>query len=357
MLVASSATEIRLTLRPTRRFEAIDVNQRVALECGDLLRRYRRSLYCSLHTTAGYLDQSLAGRMHHHRGRLAQFFDAWHAVFPADARYRHDQMELRSELSDAQKEVEPHNADSHLTFIGSGMRNCVTYRNEPPAPVFFIDLDGTHGDARRSRQTTIVAYDEERVVARESFRVPLSQHPIDSVNLADEKLGLVARVNELLAASGLEKGRVDISLGPSERNVGLTVNEYETMLMRHDLVEVLKDPLNFAMQRGRHMIDDPLAIPSKTINYATYDLPRLLNSLLDALHWERSVLERAIAKVMALPAKRLLRSRRVTFLASYDQESGRPQVIRGTYQSPILVQWQSVEERVRTVEITIVGLN
>ncbi len=266
-------------------------------------------------------------------------------------------MELRSELCDAQKEVEPRNADSHLTFIGSGMRNCVTYRNEPPAPVFFIDLDGTHGDARRSRQTTIVAYDDERVVARESFRVPLSQHPIDSVNLADEKLGLVARVNELLAASGLEKGRVDISLGPSERNVGLTVNEYETMLMRHDLVEVLKDPLNFAMQRGRHMIDDPLAIPSKTINYATYDLPRLLNSLLDALHWERSVLERAIAKVMALPAKRLLRSRRVTFLASYDQESGRPQVVRGTYQSPILVQWQSVEERVRTVEITIVGLS
>ena len=357
MLVASSATEIRLTLRPTRRFEAIDVNQKVALECGDLLRRYRRSLYCSLHTTAGYLDQSLAGRMHHHRGRLAQFFDAWHAVFPADAEYRHDQMDLRSELSDEQKEVEPRNADSHLTFIGSGMRNCVTYRNEPPAPVFFIDLDGTCGDARRSRQTTIVAYDQERVVARESFRVPLSQHPIDSVNLADEKLGLVARVNELLAASGLEKGRVDISLGPGERNVGLTVNEYETMLMRHDLVEVLKDPLHFAMQRGRHMIDDPLAIPSKTINYATYDVPRLLNSLLDALHWERSVLERAIAKVMALPARRLLRSRRVTFLASYDEESGRPRVVRGTYQSPILVQWQSAEERVRTVEITIVGLS
>jgi hypothetical protein len=357
MLVASSATEIRLTLRPTRRFEAIDVNQKVALECGNLLRRYRRSLYCSLHTTAGYLDQSLAGRMHHHHGRLAQFFDAWHAVFPPDAEYRHDQMELRSELSDAQKEVEPRNADSHLTFIGSGMRNCVTYRNQPPAPVFFIDLDGTYGDARRKRQTTIVAYDEERVVARESFRVPLSQHPIDSVNLSDPKLGLVARINELLAASGLEKGRVDISLGPSERNVGLTVNEYETMLMRHDLVEVLKDPLNFAMQRGRHMIDDPLAIPSKTINYAKYDLPRLLNTLLDALHWERSVLERAVAKLMALPARRLLRSRRVTFLASHDEETGRPRLVRGTYQSPILVQWQSVEERVRTVEITIFGLS
>ena len=45
------------------------------------------------------------------------------------------------------------------------------------------------------------------------------------------------------------------------------------MLMRHDLVEVLKDPLKFAAQRGRHMIDDPLSIPTKTINYAKYDLP------------------------------------------------------------------------------------
>ena len=182
-------------------------------------------------------------------------------------------MELRSELSDEQKEVEPKNADSHLTFIGSGMRNCVTYRNEPLAPVYFIDLDGTNGATRRERQTTIVAYDEERVVARESFVVPVSRHPIDSVNLADPRMGLVDRIHDLLATSGLEKGRVDISLGAAERNVGLTVNEYETMLMRHDLVEVLKDPLKFAAQRGRHMIDDPLAIPTKTINYAKYDLP------------------------------------------------------------------------------------
>ncbi len=181
--------EIRLTLSPSRRFEAIDVNEKIAAEAGDVLRRYRKTLYCSLHTTAGYLDQSLAGRMHHHRGRLAQFFDAWHTLFPQQAEYRHDQMELRSELSDEQKEVEPRNADSHLTFIGSGMRNCVTYRNEPLAPVYFIDLDGTNGETRRQRQTTIVAYDEERVVARESFTVPVSHHPIDSVNLADPQAG------------------------------------------------------------------------------------------------------------------------------------------------------------------------
>lgn len=354
--MASTASEIRLTLRPSRRFEAIDVNERVAAEAGDLLERHRKTLYCSLHTTAGYLDQSLAGRMHHHRGRLAQFFDAWHAVFPPDAPYRHDQMELRSELSDEQKEIEPRNADSHLTFIGSGMRNCVTYRNRPRAPVYFIDLDGTNGDTQRRRQTTVVGYDEERLVAREAFQVPLSRHPIDSVNLADPKLGLLDRIDELVAQCGLEKGRVDIALASAEKNVGLTVNEYETMLMRHDLVEVLRDPLRFAAERGRHMIDDPFSIPSKTINYAKYDVPRLLNSLMDALHWDHSVLERAIAKVMSVPARRLLRSRRVTFLASHDDALGRPTLVRGTYQSPILVQWQRPEGQGRRVEITVYGL-
>jgi hypothetical protein len=202
-----------------------------------------------------------------------------------------------------------------------------------------------------------VAYDEERVVTRESFTVPVSHHPIDSVNLADPKMGLVDRIDGLLAKSGLERGRVDISLGSAERNVGLTVNEYETMLMRHDLVEVLKDPLKFAVQRGRHMIDDPLSIPTKTINYAKYDLPRLLNSLVEALRWDHSVFERAMAKVMAVPARRLLRSRRVTFLAVHDEALDRPRLVRGQYQSPILVQWQPAEGRSRTVEITIVGLS
>jgi thiamine phosphate synthase YjbQ (UPF0047 family) len=354
--MASAPNEFRLTLRPSRRFEAIDVNERIAAEVGDVLQQRRKTLYCSLHTTAGYLDQSLSARLHHHHGRLAQFFDAFRALFPPDAEYRHDQMELRSELSDEQMEKEPKNADSHLTFIGSGMRNCVTYRNRPPAPVYFIDLDGTNGGTRRQRSTTIVAYDEEAAVARESFTVPVSHHPVDSVNLADPKLGFIDRINALLDGAGLEKGRVDISLGSAERNVGLTVNEYETMLMKHDLVEVLRDPLKFAAQRGRHMIDDPLAIPSKTLNYAKYDVPLLLNSLMEALHWDHGVLERLVAKAMAVPARRLLRSRRVTFLASAETGEGHLRMVRGTYQSPILVQWQPAEGQVRRLDVTLVRL-
>jgi hypothetical protein len=46
----------------------------------------------------------------------------------------------------------------------------------------------------------------------------------------------------------------------------------------------------------------------------------------------------------------------VTFLAAHDDALGRPRLVRGQYQSPILVQWQPADGRSRTVDITVVGL-
>ena len=135
--MAVGPTELRLTLAPTRRFEAFDVNSHIAAEAGDVLRRHRRALYCSLHTTAGYLEQSLSARLRNNRDHLSQFFGSFNTLFPEGAAYRHDRMELRTELSPAQKVVEPRNADSHLTFIGAGLRNCVTYLTRPGEPVYF----------------------------------------------------------------------------------------------------------------------------------------------------------------------------------------------------------------------------
>jgi thiamine phosphate synthase YjbQ (UPF0047 family) len=349
--------ELRLTLAPRRRFEAIDVNRRIAEQAGDVLRRYQRAFYCSFHTTAGYLDQSLSARLRHDRDGLSQFFGSFNTLFPPGGDYRHDRMELRAELSEAQREIEPRNADSHLTFIGAGLRNSVTYRTQPEAPVYFIDLDGTSDAMQRRRMTTVVAYDVERVVARTSVSIPVSKHPIDSVNLADPRLGLLDHVNDLLARSGLEKGRVDLLVEASEHNVGLTVNEYETLLMQHDLVDVLKDPLRFAKIKTRHMLDDPLAIPGKTLNYAKYDVVRVLNSLMEALRLDQSSFERLVAKVMAVPARRFLRSRRVSFLAAADVDHAAARLIRGAYQSPILVQWQPAEQQVRRLEIALVQLS
>jgi thiamine phosphate synthase YjbQ (UPF0047 family) len=366
-LVPQSPTELKLTLAPQRRFEAIDVNRRISAEAGDVLHRHRRALYCSFHTTAGYLDQSLSARMHHRQDLLSQFFRAFHTLFPQGGEYHHDRMELRSELSDEQKVVEPRNADSHLTYIGSGMRNCVTYRTRPDAPVYFIELDGLTDAANpsaprgrgatRRRTTKVVAYDEERVVERVSVRVPVSKHPVDSVNLADPRLGLVESINELLAQHGLKYGRVDLVVDPTERNVGLTVNEYETLLMQNDLADVLRDPLRFARIKARHALQDPRSIPGKTLNYAKYDVVRVLNSLMEALRLDEGSLERLIAKVMALPARRFLRSRRVSFLAAGEGTHSHAQLLRGTYQSPILVQWQSPLHRERRVDIVLSELS
>jgi hypothetical protein len=355
--MSSPPTELRLTLDPRGRFDVIDVAGRIQAEFGDVLRRHRGALYCSPHTTAGYLEQRLAERLLDHRDRLSLFFKAFGAVFPPEAAYEHDKMHLRAELTEAQRAVEPRNGDSHLTFIGTGMSNCATYRNRAASPVYFIDLDGMNQGTSRQRRTSVVGYDQERVVERFRVTVPTSRHPIDAVNLADARLGLFGAIDDSLARAGIEKGRVDVALEPAERNVGLTVNEYETLLMQHDLKEVLQNPLKYAAQKGRHMLDDPLAIPGKTINYARYDVVQILNKLIEAFGIQESVVERLIAKLMAAPARRLLRTRRISFLASDHSGEGRSRVVRGTYQSPILVQWQAGEGLARGLEVSLVRLS
>jgi hypothetical protein len=236
------------------------------------------------------------------------------------------------------------------------MHNLVTYSNPGSAPVYFVDLDGVNEGRPRTRETSILAYDRTEPVERVTLTVPVSKHPIDSVNLADPKLGLLDSVNDLLARTGLEKGRVDIALDGEERHAGLTVNEYETLLMQHDLAEVLRDPLRFAAAKGRHLWDDPLAIPGKTLNYARYDVVRVVNSLMEAFRMSESVFEKLVAKVMALPARHFLRSRKVSFLASDRAGQGRAQLVKGVYQSPILVQWKSAPGQTRRVHVSLVRL-
>jgi len=345
-------SKLKLTMAPQRRFEAFDVAARIT-EAGDLLRRYQRVLFCSPHTTAGYLDRSLALRMHNRYDLLSQFFRAFRALFPQGAEYSHDQMDLRTELSDAQKIIEPRNGDSHLTFIGARMRNCVTLPTNPSAPVYFIDLDGATEAFRRERKTTILGFDRERTVAQMSIAVPVSKHPVDSINLADPKLGMLESVDDLLRRLGVEHARVDLIVDSAERNVGLTVNEYETLLIQNDLVDVLRDPLRFARIKTRNMIDDPLSIPAKTLSYAQYDAVRILNSMMEALGIDQSSFERLIAKMLSLPARCFFRSRRVSFLATCDEDQEASQLVRGPYQSPILVQWQSAEKQARNVDVTI----
>lgn len=346
--------DVTLEISPRARFDLIDVRPRVVEKCGQIFERFPRALYCSYHTTAGYLDQSLASRLNKTREGVAPYVSLFQAVFPEGAGYRHDDLHSREELSDEQRCVEPRNADSHLAFISAGLRSCVTYKRRSDEPVYFIDLDGVNAGRPRQRVTTVLGFNTEEVVARDRLAIPVSAHSVDSVNLKDARLGLYERVRELIARHGVTKGRVNIALAPRERQAGLTVNEYETLLMRHDLAEILSEPFRFVAEKSRHLIADPRAIPKKTIGYAKYDLVRVFNELVDAFGLSESVVERMVARFIGAPASRFLRMKRSVSLLVTDRDTaGCGSIAQGPFQSPILVQWHTAEHRQRQVDITL----
>src|SRR5919107_1323839 len=150
--MAVAPVEVTLELTPRARFDIIDVRERLRGTHGDVLDVYPRHLYHSFHTTAGYLEQSLATRS-------------------------------------------------------------------------------------RRRLTSIVGFTRERQVARLRIDVPVSDHQVDSVNLKDPKLGIYEQIVAMVRQQGVSSGRVRLELAGAERQAGLTLNEYETPLMRHGLAD------------------------------------------------------------------------------------------------------------------------
>ncbi len=347
--------ELSLDITPRGRLDVIDVRAQAAATYGDVFDRYNRCLYCSLHTTAGYLPQSFAARLGSGPQAVRPYIDLFRTVFPEGAGYHHDDLERRTELTAEQRPVEPTNADSHLAFIGSGLRACVSYVTRRPGPVSFIDLDGVNAGKPRRRITTLVGYDSEIEVVKTTLHVPVSAtHPVDAVNLKDSRLGLYRQLDELIRKHGVEKGRIRLSLGPREQFASLTVNEYETLLMRYDLAEVLRNPLWFAAQKAKHAWDDPRAVPMKTIDYAKYDLVRALNRLVDALGLAESAFERVFSQALAVPASRFLRMKRsVDLLVSDTRTPGSGAVVQGAYQAPIMVQWRRADHGQRQVTVIL----
>lgn len=350
--MAAEPPQFTLHLRPRGRYDAIDVNAALAAVHGDVLRSFRRATYCSYHTTAGYLDQALLARLGHSRERVDPFMRAFQQVFPSGADYRHDRIELRQDLSEAERRSEPQNADSHLAFISSGLNNCATYVQRDNAPVYLIDLDGVGPAGSRERLTTVVGFNREQVVERFERRLPVSGHSVDSLNLRDARLGLLEEVADRARRLGLSRGRLDLSLAPGERHAGLTVNEYETLLMQHDLPEVLRNPLHFMAQKARNVLRDPRAVPHKTLDYVSYDLIHVFNELTAALGIRQSSIERLLVRAISYPAARFLRLRRsVSFLLS----NGPCPVMLGRYQSPILIQWLPAREQERRLRLSLVS--
>ena len=342
--------DVTLELAPRARFDVVDLRSRFAAE-HEALEAYPHCLYWSFHTTAGVLDRSLAARLS--ARHIPTYVDAFRTLFPEGAGYEHDRLDQRTDLNAAQRAVEPRNADSHLAYIASGLRTCVTHPNRAGENVFFVDLDGVYDGRPRRRQTRVIGFSRERKVLETRIEVPVSGHPIDSVNLKDPRLNVYEELGQFVRQAGIAKGRLRISLDPSERQSALTVNEFETLLMKYDLADVLKNPLKFVAEKYRHAMANPRAVPAKTLGYAKYDLVRVLNQSLDSLGLRGSIVEKIMARTLAVPAARFFRMRRSVSLLVSDCPNGLPGIIEGTYQSPILVQWQRSPRQSRVLDITL----
>ncbi len=351
---ADGRFQAEVRIEPSARVELIDVQEQLAREFGADFTKHPKALYVSHHTTAGYLDQRLAARLKYDGKNVRDFLQVFHKLFPPDAGYVHDEMHLRRELSDEQRANEPKNADSHLTFMGAGLKSCASYDQRDGRPVWFVELDGVHEGGKRSRRTTVVGYGGEEEVARTQIEVEVPSHAIDARNLRDPEHGFMDRLLGLARRHGVSFGRFDVSLAASERNAGLTVNEYETLLMSHDLREVLADPFRFVAEKSKAALMDPRSIPAKTVNYAQYDAVQLLNKLLDRMGVRQSVVERVVNRALAFPVSHFLRMKRGISLPVLDLGGdGEGDIPRGTYQSPILVQWRGSERKTRALDVRL----
>ena len=161
----------------------------------------------------------------------------------------------------------------------------MTYVNRPHEPVYLVELDGVYGDARRKRTVRIVGYSYEEVVAQKHWTVPIVA-PDMCVDLGAASFRLFEQLAQMIRSHNVTKGRVLLSLAAGVPNAALTVNEYEPLLIIRDLGSVL---------RGR----------SASVHIAS-------------------------GRVLAL-------RRRVSLLISDYDTPGFGHVIRGQYQSPILM--------------------
>src|SRR2546427_6531435 len=300
--------DLTLELAPRARFDVVELRSRLPIEYRDALAPYPYCLYWSAHTTAGFLDRSLIARLGPER--VPTYVEALRRIFPEGAGYQHDQLERRLDLDAAQRAVEPRNADSHLVFMAGGLRPCVTHPNRSGETVCFVDLDGVNEGRPRRRRTRVIGFSHEKIVAHTRIDIPVSRHPIESVNLKDPKLGVYDHLADFVARAGVGTGRLHLALDPGERHAALTVNEFETLLMQYDLAAVLRNPLRFVTRESWSVLVNPRAVPGKALGYAQYDLVRVLNSGLDTLGLQGSIIEKVLARTLAVPAARFFRMRR-----------------------------------------------
>ena len=134
-------------------------------------------------------------------------------------------------------------------------------------------------------------------------------------------------------------------------HAGLTVNEFETLLMSHDVREVMRNPLYFAAQKTWHALRHPGAVPERLKDYAKHDVVLVVNKALDRLGLRGTRVEDALNALMGNSARKRLRMKRCVNLPVSDHDrDGVGEIVQGTYQSPILIQWNAPGQTVRHLE-------
>lgn len=319
---------------------------------------------CSLHTTAGFLEQSFAEKLEGHPEGVEWLVRSANRLFPEGAPYWHDRMELRHELSAEQRKCEPLNADSHLAFICLGLCSCALYTFDPDHPIYFIDLDGEFQGTFRSRKSIAVGFNRTDCVHEEVIEVEMPEKIRCALDLSKYFHHLRAHI----ATHKIDQGLITMELVSDEKNAGITVNEFETLLVERDVTDVLMNPLKYMLHNASELARHPLILPGKAKNVLVYELHlairdglRLASRSVSAIEYMADrlgvhlpLLEHVIDRLATpLEARWMNLGSKVQFLIDPDHKGPYGPIVTGRYQSPILIQWRRPDADIRRVNLRL----
>ena len=325
---------------------------------------FKKIALSSLHTTAGFLEQPLAGKLGNSQEGLDHLIRSAHRLFPEGASYWHDQMELRDELTPEQRKSEPLNADSHLTFICLGLRNCALYEFDPKLPIHFIELDGEFRGEFRSRKTLAIGYNRTECVYENVLSIDVPDQDRYALNLTEK----LAEMEPLLKEHKIHRGILTFELDQDEGHAGITVNEFEKLLMERDITDVLLNPLRHMLNNASEFAKHPLSLPTQAKKVLTYEMHLAIQDGLKLASRSVSVIEYMAERMgMNLPLLEYVIDRLATplesrwmnlgstahFLINAKDEEEIGQFAVGTYQSPILIQWRSPKSGKRKLHVRL----
>jgi len=95
--------DVIVEIAPKARFDLVDMRRTFAAE-HEALSAFSHCLYWSSHTTAGFLDRSLASRLQGQH--IPNYLETFRTIFPEGAGYEHDQLDRRSDLDAEQRAID-----------------------------------------------------------------------------------------------------------------------------------------------------------------------------------------------------------------------------------------------------------